>query len=91
MKSVVAGNEVEQLRLGLGQVLEYRYRLAAHGVSATPVLLTQCTDPAWLAICADSGVLLLAGDEEPTWAPRLTSAVVQPTAGTVFPADLSRT
>ncbi|WP_139128604.1 hypothetical protein [Micromonospora humi] len=79
VKSVLAGNEVEQLRLGLGQVLDYRHRLAAHGVAATAVLLvSHCTDPAWPAICADSGVLLLTAEEEPTWPAKLDAA-----AGTV--------
>ncbi|MFG3698063.1 hypothetical protein ACGF5C_09110 [Micromonospora sp. NPDC047620] len=62
VKSVVGGNEVEQLRLGLGQILEYRHRLAARGQPVTAVLVvSQCTDPTWREICADSGVLLWAG------------------------------
>ncbi|MFC0003624.1 hypothetical protein [Micromonospora siamensis] len=76
VKSVAVGNEVEQLRLGLGQVLEYRHRLAARGVAATAVLLvSRCTDPVWRAICAGSGVLLLAGDDQPTWLAKLEAAV----------------
>ncbi|MGC4888080.1 hypothetical protein [Micromonospora sp. DT227] len=75
VKSVLAGNEVEQLRLGLGQVLEYRHRLAAHGAATTAVLLvSQCTDPVWPAICADSGVLLLTAEDEPTWPAKLDAA-----------------
>ncbi|OHX01937.1 hypothetical protein [Micromonospora sp. WMMB235] len=77
VKSVVAGNEVEQLRLGLGQLLEYRHRLAARGVAATAVLLvSRCSDPVWPAICAGSGVLLLTGEEEPTWRAKLMTAAV---------------
>ncbi|MFJ8834315.1 hypothetical protein [Micromonospora aurantiaca] len=77
VKSVIGGNEVEQLRLGLGQVLEYRHRLAAQGVAATAVLLvSRCTDPVWPAICAGSGVLLLTGEEEPTWRAKLMTAAV---------------
>ncbi|MFI7609394.1 hypothetical protein ACIBTV_30375 [Micromonospora sp. NPDC049366] len=62
VKSVAGGNEVEQLRLGLGQVLEYRHRLAALGQPVTAVLVTsQCTDPTWWEICAGSGVQLWTG------------------------------
>ncbi|MFG1712417.1 hypothetical protein [Micromonospora sp. NPDC049203] len=77
VKSVVGGNEVEQLRLGLGQVLEYRHRLAAWGVAVTAVLLvSQCTDPDWAAICANSGVLLLTGEDEAAWPAKLMTAAV---------------
>lgn len=72
VKSVVGDHEVEQLRLGLGQVLEYRHRLAARGIVATPVLVvSSCKDPAWLAICGDSRVILLAGQAAPGWAAAL--------------------
>lgn len=75
VKSVVGGNEADQLRLGLGQVLEYRHRLAGRGVAVTAVLLvSRCTDPVWPAICADSGVLLLTGAEEAAWPAKLTAA-----------------
>ncbi len=74
-KSVVGDNEADQLRLGLGQVLEYRHRLATRGVAVTAVLLTsRCTDPVWPAVCAGSGVLLLTGDDEPAWRATLTTA-----------------
>jgi hypothetical protein len=69
VKSVVGANAVDQLRLGLGQVLEYRHRLAALGVPTTAVLLvSRCDDPAWRDICADTGVTLQTGDGEPAWA-----------------------
>ncbi|WP_405432275.1 hypothetical protein [Micromonospora sp. NBC_00617] len=68
VKSVVGDNEVEQLRLGLGQVLEYRHRLAAHGIDATPVLVvSRCTDRAWPAICGDNHVILLHGQGTSDW------------------------
>ncbi|MEU4591764.1 hypothetical protein [Micromonospora aurantiaca (nom. illeg.)] len=77
VKSVVGGNEVEQLRLGLGQVLEYRHRLAARGVAVAAVLLvSRCTDPVWPAVCAGSGVLLLTGEDEPAWRAKLMTAAV---------------
>lgn len=65
VKSVVGSNEVEQLRLGLGQVLEYRHRLAELGVPATAVLLVSTSSrPVWRDICAGSNVVLLSGDDE---------------------------
>ncbi|WP_446210113.1 hypothetical protein [Micromonospora sp. IBSANI012] len=68
VKSVYAGNQVEQLRLGLGQVLEYRHRLAARGVPVTAALLVStCSDPTWRDVCGDSGVILLPGDDERRW------------------------
>ena len=64
VKSVVPGNASEQLRLGLGQVLEYRHRLAVLGMTAAAVLVaTEAPDPLWLGVCADASVLLLAGDD----------------------------
>ncbi|WP_146231008.1 hypothetical protein [Micromonospora sicca] len=73
VKSVVGGNEVEQLRLGLGQVLEYRHRLATLGMWVTPVLVvSRCTDRAWPAICGDSHVILLQGERASDWTAALT-------------------
>ncbi|MEH0819848.1 MULTISPECIES: hypothetical protein [unclassified Micromonospora] len=63
VKSMVGGNDVEQLRLGLGQVLEYRHRLATCGITVRAVLLvTQCADETWADICADSDVVLVPAD-----------------------------
>lgn len=77
VKSVVGVNEVEQLRLGLGQVLEYRHRLAARGIVATPVLVvSRCTDRAWPAICGDNGVILLQGEGTPNWTADLRPVAV---------------
>ncbi|MEU5566155.1 hypothetical protein [Micromonospora musae] len=73
VKSVIGDNEIEQLRLGLGQVLEYRHRLAARGIVAAPVLLvSRCTDQAWLAICGDNHVILLQGQGASDWTAALT-------------------
>ncbi|MGC4763565.1 hypothetical protein ACLQ20_11995 [Micromonospora sp. DT46] len=73
VKSVVGDNEVAQLRLGLGQVLEYRHRLAARGIVATPVLIVStCTDQAWSAICGDNRVILLQGQGTSDWTAALT-------------------
>ncbi|MGN9811539.1 hypothetical protein ACTMSW_19555 [Micromonospora sp. BQ11] len=77
VKSVVGGNKVEQLRLGLGQVLEYRYRLAARGLLVTPVLLVSGNeDLTWRDICAGSGVTLLSGDTKARWTVDLEGAAV---------------
>ncbi|MFG1902793.1 hypothetical protein [Micromonospora carbonacea] len=74
VKSIDDRNHVDQLRLGLGQVLEYRHRLAAAGLPAMPVLVvSRLPDPTWREVCAANGVLLLAGDEEATW-PALRTA-----------------
>ncbi|GIJ31536.1 hypothetical protein SAMN05216284_104109 [Micromonospora sediminimaris] len=67
VKSVLDGNEIEQLRLGLGQILEYRHRLAALNVPVTAVLVvSRLPDPIWRGICADSRVTLVAMDC-PSW------------------------
>ncbi|MEH0929083.1 hypothetical protein [Micromonospora sp. CPCC 205558] len=74
VKSVVGGNEVEQLRLGLGQVLEYRHLLARRGVDATPVLVvSRCTAQAWFDICAENQVVLIQGEGIADWTTRLRS------------------
>ena len=68
VKSVTIGNEIEQLRVGLGQVLEYRHRLALLDVPVIAVLLvSRYGDPAWRGACAESDVVLLAEDELPAW------------------------
>ncbi|GHJ17074.1 hypothetical protein [Micromonospora sp. AKA38] len=64
VKSIVGGNDVEQLRLGLGQVLEYRHRLVTRDLPVHAVLLVSGdTESVWWDICAENGVILLAGDE----------------------------
>lgn len=73
VKSVFAGNEVEQLRLGLGQVLEYRHRLAALNVPVRALLVVpRALDPGWRDICADNGVTLIVADR-PGWAAELAA------------------
>lgn len=72
VKSLSAENETLQLRLGLGQVLEYadlqRRRL---GRPVRPVLAVQAKPSAdhWTDVCASAGVTL-------TWAPEFESLVV---------------
>ncbi|MET7805028.1 hypothetical protein [Micromonospora chersina] len=80
VKSVVGGNDVEQLRLGLGQVLEYRHRLAVREVPAIAVLVVSGgVDPLWRDICAESKVHLLSGNDPPaTWTELFGTALSEP-------------
>jgi hypothetical protein len=56
VKSADAGSAVEQMRLGLGQVLEYRYRLQRGGVDrCLPLLVMEVAPPAARGICASVG------------------------------------
>jgi hypothetical protein len=66
VKSVTDQNEEEQLRLGLGQVLRYRYRLRELGherVVAVLVPERKPRDLSWIDLCHEHGVILLARDE----------------------------
>lgn len=69
VKSLTAENEVSQLRLGLGQVLSYMYKLnwrGAHEVRGVLAVEREPVDADWVNICADHGVTL-------TWAPDFPS------------------
>lgn len=61
VKSLTPSNEEMQLRLGLGQVLRYRNLLASEFDVVTAVLAVERepTDPAWGALCAELGVILV--------------------------------
>jgi hypothetical protein len=66
VKSITTENEEHQLRLGLGQVLRYRQRLAGLGhdrVVAVLVPERQPRDPSWRELCQDLGVVLLCRNE----------------------------
>ncbi len=66
VKSITAENEEHQLRLGPGQVLRYRQRLAALGhdpVVAVLVPERQPRDPSWRELCQDLEVVLLCRNE----------------------------
>lgn len=68
VKSCLADNETTQLRLGLGQVLEYRHRLATTGIHAKAILLvSRVSDPVWFHICKHADVLLLDGRNAESW------------------------
>lgn len=60
IKSLTPSNEERQLRLGLGQVLRYRHRLAAEEGIAHAVLMTEYEprDRTWTDLCSDLGVIL---------------------------------
>jgi hypothetical protein len=64
VKSCADGNDLHQLRLGLGQVLEYRTRLASIGVDVEAVLITnRVLDTLWYDVCDDAGVILVDVDD----------------------------
>ena len=65
VKSLTAENEVSQLRLGLGQLLSYMYKLnwpAVEEVKGVLAVEYEPEDTDWMSICADHGVTM-------TWAP----------------------
>lgn len=61
IKSLTTGNEIGQLRLGVGQVLHYAMLLGANGRLVRPVLAIERapTDGRWIGLCADHGVVLV--------------------------------
>jgi hypothetical protein len=61
VKSLTAGNETGQLRLGLGQVLHYAMVLGENGRSVDPVLMVEREprDLRWVRLCAAHGVTLV--------------------------------
>ncbi|ROO60207.1 hypothetical protein EDC02_2065 [Micromonospora sp. Llam0] len=67
VKSLVGASPAEQLRLGLGQVLEYRHLLSLAGRAVTPILLTSApVDAVWRDICRENCVTLVVdGDPLP--------------------------
>ncbi|MBM9508517.1 hypothetical protein ITX44_28975 [Streptomyces sp. KK5PA1] len=66
VKSLSPANEVQQIRLGIGQVLDYadqvQHQEALHRVRPTLVLERQPTDPRWRRLADSHGILL-------TWGP----------------------
>jgi hypothetical protein len=70
VKSLTATNETQQLRLGLGQVLDYRAMLARRR-EVVPVLVVERepSDERWLGLCRDVGVIL-------TWPPGFHSLLL---------------
>jgi hypothetical protein len=64
VKSLTAQNETSQLRLGLGQVLQYRYRLEQLGYKVQAILVTEREpkDRNWVNLCLSLGILLIWPD-----------------------------
>jgi hypothetical protein len=60
VKSLTPSNEERQLRLGLGQLLRYRFRLAAQEGTAHAVLMVEHEprDTTWKDLCDELGVVL---------------------------------
>jgi hypothetical protein len=69
VKSITTANEEKQLRLGLGQILRYRYVLqevVQAPVIAVLVAEREPTDASWRALCRELGVVFAwLGDFEP--------------------------
>ncbi|MDQ5823898.1 MAG: hypothetical protein M3441_06745 [Chloroflexota bacterium] len=60
VKSITPENEERQLRLGLGQLLRYRYLLAKTGRSVKAVLMLERKpeDQGWTELCEQEGIIL---------------------------------
>lgn len=60
VKSTTARNEVRQLRMGLGQVLDYHSELERRGFTVRPVLYVQHepVEERWMELTAAAGVVL---------------------------------
>jgi Predicted pPIWI-associating nuclease len=79
VKSITDDNEDLQLRLGLGQVLWYQYRLAGlgHKNVMAVLVLERAPGDAWLELCSLLGVVVLSRGElerAPMLGPRLSEA-----------------
>jgi predicted RNA-binding protein with PUA-like domain len=61
VKSCTQGNQTQQLRLGIGQVLDYEDTLLAHGHSVQPVLYLeqQPAHPRWSGLTQRHGIQLI--------------------------------
>lgn len=61
VKSLIEDNEVGQLRLGLGQVLDYTHQMRAAGNSTKAILAVGSapSDDRWADLCAEHDVVLM--------------------------------
>jgi hypothetical protein len=78
VKSLLKSNEDRQLRLGLGQVLDYQELMAARypGVRAVLAVEVQPQDPRWLRLCERHGVILVwPGSFDALAEPKLTAPI----------------
>jgi hypothetical protein len=76
VKSITAGNEVKQLRLGLGQLLDYldQARRSRENVRGLLAIEASPSDPRWSELCQRHGVTLV-------WPPNFEEAFeARPTA-----------
>lgn len=74
VKSTTRDNEEHQLRLGLGQLLRYRWQLgrqAPFPVKGILVPENDPSDPEWSALCESLGITLLPGPPLPNRLPSL--------------------
>ncbi|MEO3785162.1 hypothetical protein ABGB12_17660 [Actinocorallia sp. B10E7] len=66
VKSLTGTSEEQQIRLGIGQILDYAHQLRSthpdDRIRPVLVLEKQPTDPRWTSVADQSGILL-------TWAP----------------------
>lgn len=71
VKSLTGTNQDRQLRLGLGQVLDYRHQLliTRHEVTAVLAVESEPADARWIKVCAENGVTL-------TWPGRFGELVI---------------
>lgn len=61
VKSMTAANATKQLRLALGQVLDYADRVASSGRKPRPVIATEGQpEPRWIELCLRHGVVLVS-------------------------------
>lgn len=61
VKSLTLTNEPQQLRLGLGQILDFAHEIRRSGHPVRPVLAVERepTEPRWVGVCRDAGVELV--------------------------------
>jgi hypothetical protein len=77
IKSLNGANVERQLRLGLGQVMQYRTMLSRSGVVAQAVLAVEHpVDPLWIDVCSSAGVILTWPSEWPRLAESIALAIV---------------
>jgi excisionase family DNA binding protein len=67
VKSTTAANETGQIRMGLGQILDYRWRFREDHPVAVLFIESAPADTEWFAICTQAGVTLLHPAIVETW------------------------
>ena len=61
VKSLTGANETSQMRLGIGQVLDYAHTIRAtgHEVQAVLAIEAEPTSPRWDDLCRTLGIVLV--------------------------------